>query len=55
MNLSILADAALPPSLAVLEFLGEHIVLVCGVVLAVAAITVVLIVLLKHKKGGDRK
>ena len=48
----ILPDAALPPSLAVFEFLGEHIVLVCGVVLAVAAITVVLIVLLKKKKGG---
>ncbi len=47
----ILPDAALPPSLAVLEFLHEHIVLVCGIILAVAAITVMLIVLLKKKKG----
>ena len=55
MNLSSLPDAALPPSLVVLEFVQEHILLVCGIVLAVAVITVVLIVLLKHKKGGDRK
>ncbi len=52
MNMRILPDAALPPSLVVLEFVQEHILLVCGIVLAVAAITVVLIVLLKHKKGG---
>ena len=45
----ILPDAALPPSLAVLEFLYEHIVLVCCVILAAAAITVVLILLLKKK------
>ena len=52
----ILPDAALPPSLAVLEFLLEHIVLVCGVILAVAAITVVLIELLKKRKNkGDSK
>jgi len=52
----VLQDAALPPSLAVLEFLLEHIVLVCGVILAVAAITVVLIELLKKRKNkGESK
>lgn len=55
MNMRIFPDAALPPSLVVLEFVQEHILLVCGIVLAVAAITVVLIRLLKRKKGGDRK
>ena len=55
MNMRILPDAALPPSLVVLEFVQEHILLVCGIVLAVAAITVMLIRLLKRKKGGDRK
>lgn len=52
MSMRIFGDAALPPSFAVLEFLEEHIVLVCGVILAVAAITVTLIVLLKKKKRG---
>ena len=50
--MQIFPDFALPPHLVVLEFVQEHILLVCGVVLAVAAITVVLIVLLKRKKGG---
>ncbi|MBQ6076657.1 MAG: hypothetical protein IKD54_04925 [Clostridia bacterium] len=47
----ILADAALPPELQVLESAQRHPFLILGIVALVAAAAVVLVIVLKKKKG----
>ena len=48
----IFGDAALPPELQAVSFFEEHALLLIGIVAGVAAITAVVIVLLKKKIGG---
>ena len=45
----ILADAALPPADRFFCYVSDHLALILGVVAAVAAITVALIVVLRKK------
>ena len=50
----IFGDAALPPMEQAMFTLSEHLPLVLGVVAGVAAVTAVLIVLLKKKKNKEK-
>ena len=49
----LFGDAALPPVEEALFSLSEHLPLVLGIVAGVAAVTVLLIVLLKRKKKNQ--
>lgn len=50
MSMYVLPDAALPPEIAAISFLEEHLALILGVVAGVVAVTILLIVLLKMRK-----
>ena len=43
-------DALVPPHVLALDFIVEHRVLILGILAAVAAITVLIVVLVKRKK-----
>ena len=52
MSMRIFGDAALPPEMQAVSFIEEHALLLIGVLAAVTAATVVLVVLLNRKKRG---